>query len=231
MCNRYGHWATLAALRELARQMQLEFFASEEMGNLPPLADIYPDQDAPILINHEGGLQLRQGRWGLPSLPHASEPVWREFDGNNKRNTVRCNIRKVDHWVQRAPNLMLKPEHRALIPFSAFAEPVRDSTWFAVPDQEVAFFAGVCMEWSGERLKVQPDAKRRKREPDDWLLYSFLTTEANGVVGPIHPDAMPVILTDPADCLEWLGGGEESLQLQRPLDDGLLAIVVEDLLP
>lgn len=26
-------------------------------------------------------------------------------------------------------------------------------------------------------------------------LYSFLTTEANGVVGPVHPKAMPMLLT------------------------------------
>ncbi len=31
------------------------------------------------------------------------------------------------------------------------------------------------------------------------LLYSFLTSEPNGIVGPIHPKAMPVILTAPEE--------------------------------
>jgi hypothetical protein len=31
------------------------------------------------------------------------------------------------------------------------------------------------------------------------LLYSFLAPEPNGVVGPIDPKAMPVILTTPGE--------------------------------
>ena len=63
------------------------------------------------------------------------------------------------------------------------------------------------------------------REYDDWLLYAFLTTEANNVVAPVHPDAMPVILTDPDECKEWLEDGSESLRLHRPLDSALLKTV------
>ena len=36
---------------------------------------------------------------------------------------------------------------------------------------------------------------------------------------------MPVVLTDPDECKEWLSGGANSLRLQRPLDDGFLEIV------
>ena len=111
------------------------------------------------------------------------------------------------------------------MPFSAFAEPTRDSTWFTVPDEEVAFFAGVCMEWSGERLKEQDGKTRRSREHGDWLLYAFLTTEANSVVAPVHPDAMPVVLTDPDECVEWLSGGAASLRLQRPLSITELVVI------
>jgi len=56
-------------------------------------------------------------------------------------------------------------------------------------------------------------------------LYSFLTTEANDVVRPIHDKAMPVILIDPKEQSEWLGGGEESLRLQRPLPNEGLTIL------
>jgi hypothetical protein len=35
-------------------------------------------------------------------------------------------------------------------------------------------------------------------------LFGFLTTEANGIVAPIHPKAMPVILTTPEEADLWL---------------------------
>ena len=57
-------------------------------------------------------------------------------------------------------------------------------------------------------------------------LFGFLTTAPNNVVGPIHPKAMPVILTQPEEIERWLTApAEEALNLQRPLDDGVLKIV------
>jgi hypothetical protein len=89
---------------------------------------------------------------------------------------------------------------------------------------EVAAFAGIWRPWHGERLAGQPGQKRRARELGDWKLYSFLTTEANDVVRPVHEKAMPVILIDPAGQAEWLQGGAETLRLQRPLQSGQLQI-------
>jgi putative SOS response-associated peptidase YedK len=115
--------------------------------------------------------------------------------------------------------------YRCLVPFTAFAEPVRDSTWFQTPGAEVACFAGIWRPWHGERLAEQPGQKRRARESRDWRLYSFLTTEPNSIVRPIHPKAMPVILIDAAEQNEWLLGGEASLHLQRALADEALRIM------
>jgi putative SOS response-associated peptidase YedK len=57
-------------------------------------------------------------------------------------------------------------------------------------------------------------------------MFGFLTTEANAVVAPIHPKAMPVILTTPEEVDLWLEGEmPEALKLQRPLPDGFLRIV------
>jgi putative SOS response-associated peptidase YedK len=57
-------------------------------------------------------------------------------------------------------------------------------------------------------------------------LFGFLTTEADAMVAPIHPKAMPVILTTPEEVDLWLEGETpEALKLQRPLPDDLLRIV------
>ncbi len=57
-------------------------------------------------------------------------------------------------------------------------------------------------------------------------LFAFLTTEPNNVVGPVHPKAMPVILTTQDEIETWLTAPpEEALKLQRPLPDDALRIV------
>jgi putative SOS response-associated peptidase YedK len=59
-------------------------------------------------------------------------------------------------------------------------------------------------------------------------LFGFLTTEANAIVAPVHPKAMPVILTTPAEIDLWLEAETiEALALQRPLADDVLRIVAK----
>ena len=40
--------------------------------------------------------------------------------------------------------------------------------------------------------------------PGDHKLFAFLTCDPNGVVAPIHPKAMPVILTREEEIEIWL---------------------------
>ena len=51
--------------------------------------------------------------------------------------------------------------------------------------------------------KCAPTASHRYRT-SNYPLYGFLTTEPNGVVAPIHPKAMPVILTIREECDVWM---------------------------
>ncbi|PYE47146.1 hypothetical protein DFI02_1011300 [Rhizobium sp. PP-F2F-G20b] len=49
-------------------------------------------------------------------------------------------------------------------------------------------------------------------------LYAFLTCPPNGLVGPIHPKAMPVILPTETEVEAWLTlSRDEARALQQPL--------------
>ena len=126
-------------------------------------------------------------RWGMPNPP--------QFPGitTNIRNT------KSPHWRR-----WLTPEARCLVPMSSFCEyadtkPRKTPKWFAIDESRpLVAFAGIWTEWDGFRgTKANPIEGKH-------LLYGLLTTEPNGVVEPIHPKAMPVILTTSEEFDVWL---------------------------
>lgn len=208
MCNLYSLITPQAEIRASFG------VSTDHAGNLPPLPGIFPDQRAPVVrVVKDGERVMEMFRWGIPGPKQFGEhPV------TNVRNA------KSPHWRP-----WLKPEYRCLVPVSSFSEyadtkPKKTPTWFALSEERPLFaFAGIWRPWTGVR---GTRAENPDRIEEEHRLFSFLTCEANGVVGPIHPKAMPVVLTTPEEWSTWLAAPTEiALELQRPLPDAMMRIV------
>lgn len=177
MCNLYSITKNQDAIRQLFAVVK------DSVGNLPSMPSVFPDYPAPV-IRHQGDeRELIKMRWGMPPPPKfGGAPI------TNIRNTSS------PHWRG-----WLKPEHRCLVPATSFSEyapepnPVtkkKDVVWFALNEGRPLFaFAGIWTIFKGDRgTKSNP-------LPGPHDVYGFLTTNPNAVIEPIHPKAMPVILT------------------------------------
>ncbi len=204
MCNLYSITRSQEAMRRL--------FAIERdlAGNVAALPAVFPDGVAPIVRTGPAGRELTTMRWGMPGPSFTGgAPI------TNIRNTAS------PHWRR-----WLGPQHRCLVPVTSFCEyadtrPRKTPTWFALDDSRpLCAFAGLWVEWTGTRgTKADPVEGTHR-------LFGFLTTEANGVVSPVHPKAMPVLLTTCDEFATWLEAPwPQAAVLQRPLPEAMIRIV------
>lgn len=209
MCNLYSMTRSQEAMRRLFG------IGRDSTGNLPAMPAIFPDQMAPVIIaGQDGERALGLMRWGLPGpAQYGGLPV------TNVRNTAS------PYWRP-----LLGTARRCLVPFTAFCEyadtkPRKMPVWFALDeDRPLACFAGIWTSWEGTRGPKAATVTGRHH------LFGFLTTEANALVGIVHPKAMPVVLASPEDWHTWLTAPpDEALRLQRPAPEGLLREVARGL--
>jgi putative SOS response-associated peptidase YedK len=216
VCNRYASDIRKAGLER-------EFYGLDEwsetrinpvLGNA--VLEVFPKSFGPVIRKGESGaLEWAKMSWGLPGPSSTGgAPV--------------TNIRNIasPHWRS-----LLGPAHRCLVPFTAFSE-YEDASpkgakvirWFAPPDRGMLCFAGIWRSWRGDYGS--------KKEPNvgEHVLFSFLTTEANDLVRPVHAKAMPVILRTEQEREEWLSAPADRVAgiQARSLPVAALEIVPDD---
>jgi putative SOS response-associated peptidase YedK len=180
-----------------------EYFGADPLGqSLPPSWNVAPTDSVYVVAEREGKRVLETMRWGL--VPHWAKDA-RSPHINARSETAATAPAFRDSYARK----------RCLIPADGFyewepGERGRIPHWIYRADGYPVGFAGL---WS-----------TRTNEQGEWTRScSILTTEARGVVAPLH-DRMPIALR-PESWATWLNRSltdtaEAARSLQR-IDDEL----------
>ncbi len=212
MCNLYSNTIPAEAMRQLF-DVAVEH---NRLGNAEPLPAIYPKQMAPVVrLAEDGKRELVQLSWGFRTTKKSKKTgaIIQPGAWNNARDD---KVRSSGLWRGSFE------ERRCLVPASSFCEAKGRSPatyyWFALKSEEDRppfAFAGM---WQTSRYQG-------KDGPEEAATYTVITTTANEIVEPIHPQRMPVILK-PDDFEQWMSGNpEEAVDLLQPYNADDMQIV------
>jgi putative SOS response-associated peptidase YedK len=188
MCGRFSLRASGA---DLAEQ-----FGLAEAPDLPPRYNIAPTQPVAVVRAGPGGVALALLRWGLiPRWAKGPEIGSRLINARAEAVAEKPAFREAFR------------RRRCLVPADGFFEwqargGRKQPYHFRLRDGRPFAFAGLWESWRGEDGEALESC-------------AILTTEANGVVGPVH-GRMPVIL-GPADYGRWLDPRAQEPGQLRPL--------------
>jgi hypothetical protein len=176
-----------------------------------PIQDIYPNKRAPVAVLQDGEHGRARGRAvGLPEvqagrqlgdqLPHAEErPV-------AALARSRASLHRAGDGLRRARQKHASRRH--------------DVAVVQAGRRAAVLLRRIWRPWTGDRgTKKAPNV-------GDHTLFAIMTTEPNGVVEPVHEQAMPVLLMTAAEVDRWLNGSsvEDALAMQRPAADDALEV-------
>ena len=197
MCGRYTRHYTWEQVRDF---LDLRF--PDELG-LRAKYNVAPTHRAPIVRAREGGREMAEAAWGLVP-PWADDPGVGVRMFNARSETVATKPAYREAYRRR----------RCVAPMSGFYEwpkqsELKDPHYFTRADDQIMCVAALWERWTGADAPLES--------------FTIITTDANEVVGPVHP-RMPVVL-EPEDLDAWLlgdGAPEEAARLLRPAPPGVL---------
>lgn len=214
MCNLYSVTTAQEAMRSLFDVAP----ENDHLGNFQPLSAVWPKYDAPVVrLTDDGEREMLNMSWGFLTKQvskKTGKPIAPAAWNNARANKVVTSGLWKESFQKR----------RCLVPATSFREAkgLRPATdyWFALKGKDVRppfAFAGLWRD-------LQPGLADNKA---NLMTHTIITTTANEIIKPIHPDRMPVIL-DPSDYETWLTGSlDDAYQLLKPFPSDRIEIVLE----
>jgi putative SOS response-associated peptidase YedK len=177
MCGRYGFSV------KNAKDVYERFDTYNELSDFKPRWNIAPGDLNPVITRHSPN-EISRMLWGLI-------PYWAR-DDSFKFKTINARVEGIESKATYRKPFRTR---RCLVPATGFYEwdkPVKPSQpyYFKLKHEELFAFAGLYDIWRDPKTGKEVNS------------YTIITTQANGVVGKIHP-RVPVILQK-EDEEEWL---------------------------
>ncbi len=203
MCNLYSSTTAVEAMRQLFDVAA----KNDHLGNAEPLPAIWPKYSGHVVrLDKAGDRELVSLSWGFRTTK-TSKKTGKTLQPAAWNNARDDSLQKSGLWKSSFH------ERRCLIPATSFCEAKgrQPATyyWFGIKgelERPTFAFAGI---WTVSHFEG-PDGE------EECPAYTMITTTANEIVKPVHPDRMPVILP-PDDYDQWMTGtAKEASELLRP---------------